>query len=95
MKHISAHLRGSEDVSYERFKTEIWHPKLLDRQNWENWNADGAKSHGQRVHERVLAILEADSEPLLEDAMFKEMRRICELADARHKEEELDVKMFV
>jgi len=26
--------------------------------------------------------------------MYAELRRICELADARHKDEELDVKMF-
>jgi len=26
--------------------------------------------------------------------MHEELRRVCELADARHKDEELDVKMF-
>jgi trimethylamine--corrinoid protein Co-methyltransferase len=83
------------DHTYNRFKTEIWRPKLIDRQNWENWNAAGAKRYGQRVHERVIELLETETEPLLDDAMFKEMRRICELADARHKDEELDVKMFV
>jgi trimethylamine--corrinoid protein Co-methyltransferase len=83
------------DHTYDRFRTEIWRPKLIDRQNWENWNLDGAKSYGERVHERVLAILEAETEPLLDASMFKEMRRICELADTRHKGEELDVKMFV
>jgi hypothetical protein len=30
----------------------------------------------------------------LDEAMYKELRRICELADERHKEEELDVAMF-
>jgi trimethylamine--corrinoid protein Co-methyltransferase len=83
------------DHTYDHFRREIWRPKLIDRQNWENWNLAGAKTYGQRVHERVLAILEAETEPLLEEPMFKEMRRICELADARHKGEELDVKMFV
>ena len=82
------------DHTFNRFKEEIWRPKLIDRQNWENWNLSGAKRHGERVHDRVIEILEAETEPMLDDAMFKEMRRICELADARHKDEELDVKMF-
>jgi len=83
------------DHTYKRFKEEIWRPKLIDRQNWENWNLAGGKRYGERVHDRVIEILETEAEPLLDDAMFKEMRRICELADARHKDEELDVKMFV
>jgi len=27
--------------------------------------------------------------------MFEELRRICELADVRHKDEELEMSMFV
>jgi trimethylamine--corrinoid protein Co-methyltransferase len=82
------------DHTFEHFKDEIWMPKLLDRQNWENWNAAGAKTYGDRVHERVIEILETETEPLVDEAMYKELRRVCELADARHKDEELDVKMF-
>ncbi|WP_419655868.1 MttB4: trimethylamine corrinoid protein 2 [Desulfosarcina variabilis str. Montpellier] len=82
------------DHTYERFKTQIWRPKFIHRQNWENWQIAGAKRYGQRIHEHVIEILEADTEPLLDKAMVKEMRRICELADARHKNEELDIKMF-
>jgi trimethylamine--corrinoid protein Co-methyltransferase len=83
------------DHTYNRFKTEIWRPKLTDRLNWENWELAGSKSYRDRVHERVIEILEAETEPLLEEAMYKELRRICELADARHKDEELDLQMFV
>lgn len=82
------------DHTFDHFKDEIWRPKLLDRQNWEGWTASGSKPHGQRVRERVIEILETETEPLLDDKMYKELRRICELADARHKDEELDVKMF-
>ena len=83
------------DHTYQRFKTEIWRPDLINRQNWEDWNADGGKRFGERVNERVREILEADTEPLLDEAMYKELRRVCELADARHKDEELDMAMFV
>ncbi len=83
------------DHTYERFMTEIWRPSLLDRRNWENWELAGSKTYRERVHERVIEILETETEPLLDEAMYKELRRICELADARHKDEELDVQMFV
>jgi len=31
----------------------------------------------------------------MDEAMVKELRRICELADVRHKDEELDMQLFV
>lgn len=83
------------DHTYHRFRSEIWQPDLIDRSGWEDWNLMGAKTFGERVHERVLTILETETEPLLDEAMYKELRRVCELADARHRDEELDVKMFV
>lgn len=82
------------DHTYNRFKTEIWRPDLIDRSGWEDWNLMGAKTFGERVHDRVIEILETETEPLLDEAMYKELRHICELADARHRDEELDVKMF-
>ena len=82
------------DHTFERFKDEIWQPKLIHRHNWEQWNQEGSKRYGERVHERVIEILETETEPLLDEATYKELHRICELADARHQEEELDVKMF-
>lgn len=83
------------DHTFNRFREEIWQPKLINRKGWEDWEADGKKTHGQRVHERVIEILEAETEPLLDEAMYKELRRVCELADARHKDEELDMSMFM
>jgi trimethylamine--corrinoid protein Co-methyltransferase len=82
------------DHTYKRFKHEIWQPELIDRQNFENWEMTGSKSFKDRVHERVLEILEAEHEPLLDEKMFKELKRICDLADERHKDEELDLDMF-
>jgi trimethylamine--corrinoid protein Co-methyltransferase len=82
------------DHTYSRFKTEIWRPDLLDRQVFENWEASGSKTFRDRVHERVVEILNAEEEPLLDEKMYKELRRICELADEKHKSEELDYDMF-
>lgn len=83
------------DHTYERFKSEIWRPKMIDRHNWENWEAFGSKTYEDRVHERVIELLEEEEEPLVEEKMLRELQRICELADERHKGEELDVSMFV
>ena len=82
------------DHTYSRFKTEIWRPDLLDRQVFENWESSGSKTFRDRVHERVVEILDAEEEPLLDEKMYKELRRICELADEKHKSEELDYDMF-
>lgn len=82
------------DHTYNRFKTEIWRPKIIDRQNWDNWSAAGSVPYGERARQRVLEILGAEEEPLFEEAMYRELRRICELADERHKGEEIDIDMF-
>jgi trimethylamine--corrinoid protein Co-methyltransferase len=82
------------DHTYSRFKAEIWRPKLADRLNWENWTAAGSKTYRDRVHERVVEILETETEPLLHEQMHQELRRVCELADERHKSEELDFNIF-
>jgi len=87
--HYLAH-----DHTFERFKDLIWSPKLVDRQNFEEWEASGSKTHRERVHERVIEILEQEEEPLMEEGMFNELKRICELADEKHKDEELDLDMF-
>ena len=82
------------DHTYYRFKNEIWQPQLLNRQVWENWEASGGKTFGERVRERVIEVLETETEPLMDDAMFAEIKRVCELADERHKGEELEYAMF-
>jgi trimethylamine--corrinoid protein Co-methyltransferase len=83
------------DHTYNRFKDLIWQGELTDRQNWESWDLGGRETFRDRVHAKVLEILEADTEPLMEEDMYQELRRICELADERHKDEELDYDMFV
>ena len=88
--HYLAH-----DHTFNRFKTDIWRSPLSDRQVYADWVKSGSKSYQERVHERVIEILEADTEPLLDEAMYKELRQVCDSADARHKDEELDVSMFV
>jgi trimethylamine--corrinoid protein Co-methyltransferase len=82
------------DHTFDLFKTEIWRPDLIDRQNFDNWKANDSKTFRERTHERVIEILEREEEPLLDEKMYKELHRICELADEKHKDEELDYDMF-
>jgi trimethylamine--corrinoid protein Co-methyltransferase len=82
------------DHTYNRFRTEVWRPTLTDRLNWENWEAAGSKTYRERVHEKVIEILETETEPLMDEQMFNELKHICELADERHKDEELDFNIF-
>jgi hypothetical protein len=42
----------------------------------------------------VIEILETETEPQFDEQKYKELRRICELADERHKDEELDFDLF-
>lgn len=88
--HYLAH-----DHTYERFKTDIWRGPLTDRNVYSDWVQAGSKTFQQRVHERMIEIIEAEEDPILDEAMYKELLRVCELADERHKDEELDVSMFV
>jgi trimethylamine:corrinoid methyltransferase-like protein len=62
--------------------------------NWENWEAAGSKTYRDRVHDKVIEILETDTEPLMDEKMYNELKRICELADERHKDEEVDFALF-
>lgn len=82
------------DHTYTRFKTEIWKPQLIDRQNYENWEASGSKAYRDRAREKVIEVIEAETEPLIDENMYNELRKICELADERHAGEELDMDMF-
>jgi trimethylamine--corrinoid protein Co-methyltransferase len=47
---------------------ERWYPKLINRDNYDNWQAKGGKDLGQRAAERVKEILaEHKAEPLPDD----------------------------
>jgi trimethylamine---corrinoid protein Co-methyltransferase len=86
------HYLGTEHT-LSHFKTEFWRPKLADRLDWDRWTKAGSKTYHERVHQRVVEVLEAEHEPLFDDNMLAELRRVCELADERHKSEEIGVRI--
>ena len=71
-KHTMAHYRGR------------WYPKLIDRDNYDNWLSKGGKTLEQRAAERVEAILvEHKPEPLPKD-VAQRVHAIVERAEAQY-----------
>jgi len=78
----------SEDHTLNYFRTEFWMPELLDRSNWDTWTDNGSKTLQQRVHEKVLELIENfEPEPIPADIENK-LKSIIARADKLHKDEE-------
>ena len=59
----------------KHFKEEVWFPKLINRQNYEGWVADGSRTMGDRCREKVQRILETHQpEPVLEEKLVQELK---------------------
>ena len=46
------------DHTVKHFRDEIWFPTLMDRRNFQAWRADGEKSMGIRIKEKIDEVLE-------------------------------------
>jgi trimethylamine--corrinoid protein Co-methyltransferase len=71
------------------FRTEFWRPELLDRANWEVWQADGARTLRTRVHERVLDLVENYEPAPIPDTVEDQLLAIIQRADDAHRAEEV------
>ena len=62
----------AEEHTFRHFRSEFWQPTLLERRNYESWEADGCKDMAQRVHEKLELILDThEVEPLSDDVIAK------------------------
>lgn len=78
----------SDDHTFNFFRSEFWMPELIDRTNYETWKENGGKSMGDRVHEKVLDLIENyQPEPMSAEAE-KKIGYIIASADERHEAEE-------
>ena len=67
----------------KHFKEEIWRPELLNRLEYVSWKERGGKSLAERVHNKVLRILEDyKPAPIAPEAM-KKMKDIVAKAEGR------------
>jgi trimethylamine--corrinoid protein Co-methyltransferase len=78
----------SEEHTLKYFRTEFWMPELIDRSNWDTWEADGSKTLLQRAHEKVIQLIENfEPEPISEEIEHELKARLSK-ADESQKDEE-------
>jgi trimethylamine--corrinoid protein Co-methyltransferase len=68
----------------EHFKKEFWSPRLLDRRNWQEWQADGSPSLGDRVQASLANILDQHQPVPLAPEAQREIDAILAEAEARY-----------
>ena len=72
-----------EEHTLHHFRKELWHPELMDRNNYEKWRQAGEKTLGQRATEKVRRVLaEYQPEPLSPEKL-KQIDAIIARAGAR------------
>lgn len=72
-----------EDHTFRHFRSEMWLPRLINRQRFDSWVAGGSTTMLDRANERVRDILEHHApEPLPADVQ-KRLREIVDRADSR------------
>jgi len=62
----------------KHFRKETWIPKLLDRNNFQNWEAEGKTTLLDRVNRRVKEILDTHQPEPLEEKMVGELKKIAD-----------------
>ena len=90
-------LSGHTTIRCKRFKTENLAADLLATGRFgTDWEASGSKALSAARPRADIEILEPDPEPLLDEKMYDELRRVCELAGrAGTKTKSWTVSMFV
>jgi len=77
-----------DDHTMQHFRSEFWVPELLDRSNRDTWQANGAKSLGTRVHEKVMDLIAHYEPPPMSDEVEQALQKIVARADETHKAED-------
>ena len=73
----------AHDHTAANLRSELWFPSLIDRSKYGAWQEAGAKTLGQRVHERVAEILATHQTPPLPKAVNAGINKILAAADKR------------
>ena len=67
-----------DEHTYRHFKNELWHPSLMTRVAYEEWESLGAKDMAARIQEKLDAILEDHTAPALPDNTLTAIKAIRE-----------------
>ena len=72
-------------------RRELWFPKLMDRTKYAAWQAEGSKTLGDRVRDRVRGILETHTVPPLPDKVEAGIDEILAESDKRAAAEQTNL----
>lgn len=78
----------ADDHTLNFFRSEFWMPELIDRTNFDTWKENGSKSLGDRVHEKVLDLLENYRPKPMSPEVEQKIKYVIGSADERHEAEE-------
>jgi len=76
-----------EKHTFKHFR-KFWLPELIDRAKVDDWEAAGSKTLGDRVHEKVINLIETYEPEPIPDDVENRLKEIIAQADERHREEE-------
>jgi len=76
------HFLASEHT-LTHFKREFWFPRLMDRARWEDWQADGSRTMGDRVQTFLNDILDHHQPVPLAPDVQKQIQAVLTKAEAR------------
>ena len=69
-----------EPHTVRHFRSELWFPRLLDREFWSNWVAKGASSMHERCTAMIEQTLQAHTPEPLDEDVATELNRIVDAA---------------
>lgn len=78
----------AEEETARRCRTEIWVPKLMDREPWVNWRAAGSLTMYDRIQARLREILATHQPPPLPKGVAERMETILQAAEVREGAQE-------
>jgi trimethylamine---corrinoid protein Co-methyltransferase len=71
-----------EEHTFRNFKTAFWMPKLLNREQYTSWEANGRITYDQRLTEKTKQLLAEHQPEVLDEALRAEMQKVIKLAEA-------------
>jgi trimethylamine--corrinoid protein Co-methyltransferase len=75
----------TQEHTRQHFRTELWFPTLMDRQQRRGWEASGSKTMAERVRAKVVDILEHHEPMPIPAEVEAGLKEIVAQADERHK----------
>ena len=75
----------TQEHTRQHFRTELWFPTLMDRQQRRGWEASGSKTMAERVRAKVVDILDHHEPMPIPAKVEARLKEIVAQADERHK----------